>query len=206
MHNKVLVRVEDTYSVKERKSGILMANAAHEEAKADSPGFTLSEFIIRTGVIEKMPRSLVKAYDWYPKHGEIKEGDQVYWPIVNFFDYQKFKTIDGNYYIAVPYFDLHLKKVDGKPVPVNGYYLFSKEIVDKAIMEYEYQEETGRFVIEAIGEDVEFEDPKNNFEPHWEVGDVCLLSVPPFQLEAETSEEFGKQYFLAQKRHILAAW
>lgn len=199
--NKVLVRVDDTYDVKKRNSGVLLANAAHEEAEANSPGFNISEFIIRKGVVEKMPRVLTPGYDWYPEE-EIAVGDEVFWPITRFFDYPVIKTLDSSVYLVVDYFDIHLKTVDGDPVPVNGFYLFTKEVAGKALLEYEYEEETGYFILEKKGKDIRYVNENFNNNDNWEPGDRCKLNVPPFQLEAETSEEFGKQYFLAQKRHI----
>jgi co-chaperonin GroES (HSP10) len=135
--NKVLVRIEDTYDIKKTDSGIWLPNAAHFEAEADSTGHNLSEFIIRTGVVEKMPRKLYRGnWDWYPNEDEIKEGDQVYWPIVRFFEYTVVKTDDGGLYILVDFHDIHMKKVNGKPIPVNGFYLFEQVISERKVFEH----------------------------------------------------------------------
>ena len=203
--NKVLVRVDDTFDVKERNSGVILANAAHDEAEADSPGFNLSEFMIRRGVVERMPRTLTVGYDWHPVEGEISEGDTVYWPISRFFDYPVIKTLDDELFLIVDYFDIHAKREGDIVVPVNGFYLFSKQVAEKAILEYEYEEATGYYILEKMGVDVKYENDQYNVKPIWEEGDVCMLYVPPFKLEGDTSEEFDKEYYLAQKRHIRLA-
>ena len=96
--NKVLVKVSNSYSVRKTTGGIFVANAAHEEAEADSEGFNLSEWIIRKGEVVKISDSLTMGdYDWKPNLNEIKEGDIVHWPIVRFFNYPAFKDIDGDF-------------------------------------------------------------------------------------------------------------
>lgn len=202
VNNKVLVQVADTYSTKQRKSGTLLANAAHEDATSDSDGYKLSEFIIRTGKIARMPRTVSPVYDWYPVD-EFKEGDKVYWPIVKFFDYPVLKTLDGRMFMLIDYFDIHLKEVEGKPVPVNGFYLFEQETKGRDIFEYHVEESTNWYKIVAIGKEIKYVNDILNYKSDWVVGDVVYLNVPPFKLEADTAEEFDKQYFLAQKRHIL---
>ena len=204
-HNKVLVRVKDTYDEKKTASGIILSNAAHFESEADSPGFNLSEWIVRTGVVEKMPRILsLSNYDWYP-NDEISVGDQVYWPIVRFFEYEVIKTDDGGLFMLVDYHDIHLKKVDGVAIPVNGFILFTQEKRTESALEYSVEKDEQWFDIVRIGQDIKYEYEPFNYEAEWEEGDRCILNVPPYKLEAETTREFDEQYFLAQKRHILMA-
>lgn len=204
VRNQVLVEIEDTYDEKTSSGGVIMHNAAHFEAEADSTGFNLSEWIIRTGVVHTMPRTLtLGGYDWHPNEGEVKVGDQVYWSIALFFKYPVIVTDDKRTFLLVNYHDLILKKVDGKPVPINGYYLFTQEVVDRVVFEHEYQEKLEEYKIVAIGDQVEYESDAFNYESIWEVGDICTLMVPPFKLESNISREYDKEYFLAQKRHIL---
>lgn len=206
VHNEVVIKIHDDYKVKERKSGVLLANSAHDEAEADSDGFQLSEFIIRSGVVVKMPRVLTKEYDWFPVDGEIKEGDKVYWPIVNFFNYRYLYMLSGELYIVVKYYDIHAKEVDGEPVPVNGYYLFTKEKKKEVALQYVAEKDSGWYTIKRKPEnDVIYERDTFNTEDIWNEEDKCLLNVPPFQLEADTAEGFKEDYYLAQKRHILIA-
>lgn len=203
MHNKVIVRIDDTYSLKMRKSGILAANAAHEEAEADSEGYELSEFIIRHGVVEKLPRVIFPEYDWQANENEINVGDKVFWPIINFFQSPIIHTFNGDVFIVVNYYDIHLKIVDSEPVPVNGYYLFEKCKKKESALDYSVEKDSGWYSIKAIGKDVVYDNDNFNYPPIWETGDRCLLNVPPFQLEAKSSEELPGEYYLAQKRHIL---
>lgn len=205
MHNNVIVKVDDTYSIKMRNSGIFASNAAHDEAECDSPGFELSEFIIRHGVVVNLPRKLYLEYDWYANEDEIKVGDKVFWNIVNFFNYPLIHTFNGEVFLEVKYWDIHLKEVDGKPVPVNGYYLFEKDKTEETALAYTVEKDSGWFKIKAIGEEVTFENDYFNYPSIWEADDRCLLNVPPYQLEAKTSEQFDGEYYLAQKRHILIA-
>jgi hypothetical protein len=106
-------------------------------------------------------------------------------------------------FLVVDYHDLIMKKVDGKPVPINGFYLFTQIVIERVIYEHVYDEKTEEYRIEVIGNEVQYESDSFNYKAIWEVGDVCLLMVPPFQLEANISQEFDEVYFLAQKRHIL---
>lgn len=203
--NKVLVKVVDTYDIKQRNSGVLMSNAAHDLAEADSDGYILSNFIIRKGIVSKMPRVLTDVYDWGHIPGEVKEGDLVYWPIPRFFDYPVIKTTNGELYLVVDYFDIYIKVVNNNVIPVNGFILFTPDIVSNGFREYEKKEKSGWFIIEKMGLDVVFKDNKYNFESPWDIGDKCLLSVPPFSLESGVDEFFDKDYYLAQKRHIKMA-
>lgn len=202
VHNEVIIKIDDTYKVRQRKSGVFLSNAAHDEAEADSDGFALSEFIIRSGIVVSMPRVLTMEYDWYPEE-EIKVGDKVFWPIVNFFNYRYLYTLDGELYIAIKYYDIHAKEVNGKPVGVNGYYIFKKEKKQEVALQYVAEKDSGWYSIVIKPEkEITYERDTFNYEDIWKEGDKCILNVPPFQLEAETAEEFGETYFLAQKRHI----
>ena len=204
LRNQVLIEVEDTYSVKESKGGIIMSNAAHFEAEADSTGFNLSEWIIRSGVVHTMPRVLTAGnYDWLPIKGEIKVGDQVYWSIILFFNYPVIQTDDKRMFLLVNYHDIILKKVDNKPVPVNGFYLFTQKTAERKVFDHTIVDKLEEYKIKAVGEEIEYSNDKFNFDPIWGVGDNCILMVPPYKLEADTDREFDEQYFLAQKRHIL---
>lgn len=206
VHNEVVIRIHDDYKVKQRKSGIFLSNAAHDEAEADSEGFELSQFIIRSGVVVKMPRIIYPEYDWFANSDEIKVGDKVFWPIVNFFNYRYLYTLDGDLYIVVRYYDIHAKEVDGAAVPVNGYCLFEKEKKNEVALQYEAEKDSGWYSLVKLPEqDVVYERETFNYANDWKEGDRCMLSVPPFQLEANTSEEFDKTYYLAQKRHIRMA-
>jgi len=202
--NKILVRIEDKYSLKESKGGILLSNAAHEEAEADSPGFNLSEWIIRSGVVEEIPRKISSAsYDWYPA-GEINKGDIVYWPIVRFFDYPVIRSHDG-LFVLVDYHDIFVKRVGPIPIPINGYYLFTQEIEKQKALEYVVEKPTGWYKLIRMGMDVKYEYEGFNFKPLWKPGHLCYLNVPPFKLESDTGFDFKEKYYLAQKRHILIA-
>lgn len=204
VQNKVLIEIEDTYDLKKSKGGVLMPNAAHFEAEADSTGYHLSEWIIRTGTVHAMPRELTMGgYDWHPNKDEVKVGDQVYWSIARFFNYPVIQTDDKRIFLIVDYHDLIMKKVGEKPVPINGFYLFTQQVVIRTVFEHVYEEKLEEYRIEAIGDEIQYESDSFNYKAIWEVGDVCLLMVPPFKLEANISQEFKLEYFLAQKRHIL---
>ena len=202
--NKVLIEIEDTYDIKTSKGGVLMSNAAHFDAEADSTGYNLSEWIIRTGVVHTMPRVLTMGgWDWMPNKGEVNVGDQVYWSIARFFTYPVIQTDDKRMFLLVDYHDLILKKVDGKPVPVNGFYLFTQMTEERKVFEHTIVDKLEEYKIVAIGDEIQYESDSFNYESIWEVGDTCILMVPPFKLESKISQEFENEYFLAQKRHIL---
>ena len=201
--NKVLVEVKDTYNQRRRESGMILSNAAHEDAHADSPGFTQSEFVIRSGRIAVMPRKITPTYDWYPED-ELSVGDVVYWPIVNFHDYDVYKIIDTDRtFLMVPYFDIHAKVINGKVKPVNGYYLFTKIIDEVPMFNDVVKVESNWFKLIRKSIPIKYKDQNFNWKDEFlNIGDECRLSVPPFKLEADTAETFEKDYYLAQKRHI----
>jgi len=203
LNNHVLVEIEDTYSERVRESGVILSNAAHDDAKADSPGFHQSEFVVREGVIRAMPRFVALEYDWNPED-EFGVGDRVYWPIVNFHDYTVLKMNANNrVFLLVNYFDIYMKKVDGQPVPVNGYYLFTKINKEVSFMSASFLHNSGWYNLKRKGSKVNYTNSDANDRGEFKEGEDCFLSVPPFQLEADTSEEFNEKYFLAQKRHII---
>ena len=202
--NKVLIEIEDTYNSKISKGGIIMNNAAHFDAEADSTGFELSQWIIRTGAVHTMPRVLSKGgYDWTPIQDEVKVGDQVYWSIARFFQYPVLQTDDKRMFLLVDYHDLIMKKVEGNPIPINGFYLFTQMTDERKIFEHTIIDKLEEYKIVAIGEEVQYEMNQFNYDSIWEAGDICTLMIPPFKLEAKISQEFDEEYFLAQKRHIL---
>ena len=124
LHSEVLIAIEDTFDIKTSKGGILMANAAHEEAEADSAGYTLSDWIIRYGTVARLPRMINKAgYDWKTEL-EIGEGDIVFWNISRAFRNPVLKTLDGNLYTLINYHEIHAKKKGEEITPVNGFCLF----------------------------------------------------------------------------------
>ena len=201
LHSQVLIAIEDTFDIKTSKGGILMANAAHEEAEADSTGFTLSDWIIRYGTVARLPRMITGAgYDWKAKL-EIGEGDIVFWNISRAFRNPVLKTLDGKLYTLINYHELHAKKVGEKVIPINGYCLFKNVKVEKAYFEYEFDEPSEWWEIVKMGKEVEYEYPHMNYKREFKEGDVCILSVPPFRLYANIDGE--EELFLAQTRHIV---
>lgn len=207
LHNQVLIKVDNTYWLRKSKGGILLANAAHEEAEADSPGYKLSEWIIRSGIVEKMPRLLTNgSYDWYPNKDDFREGDKVYWPIVRFFDYPVLQDNNDNVYLLVDYHDIYAKETNEGLIPVNGYYLFTPEFYTEKALEFEVKRLSQRFVLMKKSLPVIYEQEGFNNDTNWDEGDKCILMVPPIQLEPETGQTFDEKYFLAQKRHILISW
>jgi hypothetical protein len=206
VHNNVIIKIDDTYKVKQRESGVFLMNAAHDEAEADSDGYTLSEFVIRGGVVVSMPRVLYPEYDWFPVENEINVGDKVFWPIVNFFNYRYLYKLNGELFIEVKYYDIHAKEIDGKPVPVNGFYLFKREKKKEVALQFIAEKDSEWYsIVKKPVKEVIYQRDTFNHDGTWSVGDKCMLNVPPFQLEAKTSEEFSEPYYLAQKRHILIA-
>lgn len=190
-HNRVLVKIKNTYDEKVSKGGIILPNMAHEDAQADSAGFNLSEWIIREGIVERMPRVIGNGYDWKPKH-EINVGDRVYFPIVRFFDYPVLK-IDDDYFLVVDYFDIYMRERDGVREPVNGYVIFRNETKKEKYLDYEVEKPSEWFTIEKMGQEVEYEYEELNYEREFKEGDRVILNVPPFKHD---------DIYLAQTRHI----
>lgn len=202
--SKVFVKIKNSYDIKVSKGGVFLKNAAHEEAEADSHGFQLSEFIIRSGIIEKMPEGFsMNGYDWN-LNNEIKVGDHVFWPIVRFFDYPLIQTEEG-LYLLIDIHDLIVKEVDGEAIPLNGFYLFTQENKETRFGVYVSKKPSGWYNLIRKGEEIVYDNNSFNYKAPWKIGCRCFLMVPPFKLEADTGFEFKEEYFLAQKRHILAA-
>lgn len=204
---KLLVQIKDEYSITSSPSGILLANAAHKEAQASSRGFNLHEWIIRSGKVVKLPERLEKgSYDWTPVD-DIKEGDIVFWPIIRFFDYPVFKTTNDDIYLLVDYMDIYGRICDGDDdiVPVNGFYMFSanKEVI-KAL-DYEFEKDSMWYTLEKKCLDIVYDEDQFNYPDLWQIGSKCMLMVPPIQLESNLTRRQDKHYYMAQKRHILAA-
>ena len=58
VRNKVLVSVEDHFNEIKTKSGLILPNVAHNEASANSPGYSFSEFIPRFGTVLALPKTI----------------------------------------------------------------------------------------------------------------------------------------------------
>lgn len=200
---KILVEIDYDYYERTSQGGIVLPNAAHEEAECDSDGYTLSEWIIRHGKIVDIGETDTPDYDWN-FNGELAVGDVVYWSIVRFFDYPLIKC-EKKYYLLMDLHEIILKVVDGKPVPVNGFYLFSNTPIKDGWGAYEIERYNPWYKLEKMGEEVIYDHYEFNYTDLWEAGMDCLLLVPPFKLEADTNRHLENDYFLAQKRHILMA-
>lgn len=201
LHDEVLIEIQDTFDEKVSKGGVVMVNVAHEEAEADSTGYSLSEWMIRYGTVARLPRMITGAgYDWKSAL-EIGEGDIVFWNISRAFRNPVFKTLDGKLYTLINYHEIHAKKVDGEVIPINGYCLFKNIKVEKAYFEYEFEEPSEWWKIVRMGKEVEYEYPEMNYKREFMEGEECILSVPPFRLYAKIDGE--EELFLAQTRHIV---
>lgn len=201
LHSEVLIAIEDTFDIKTSKGGILMANAAHEEAEADSAGYTLSDWIIRYGTVARLPRMINKAgYDWKTEL-EIGEGDIVFWNISRAFRNPVLKTLDGNLYTLINYHEIHAKKKREEITPVNGFCLFRNIKKEKVYFEYEFEEPSEWWEIVKMGREVEYDYAHMNYKREFKEGDVCILSVPPFRLYSHIDGE--EELFVAQTRHIV---
>lgn len=204
---KVIVRIKDEYDLAVSNGGVLLSNAAHKEAQCSSEGFNLHEWIIRSGVVVKLPKNAYKgSYDWMPTD-EIKLGDIVFWPIVKFFDYPKLKTPDNDLFMLVDYMDIYARISEGNdlPDPVNGFYVFTRNFEHIKALEFETEKISEWYTLEKKGRDVVYDEDQFNDNRQWKVGSKCLLMVPPIQLESNLKSTFKTDYFLAQKRHILAS-
>lgn len=203
-NGKLIVKVKDQYSEMLSKGGIILHNAAHEEAECDSEGYMLSEWIMREGEVMAMPVDIqTEDFDWEYLH-EVEIGDTVHWPIVRFFDYPAFR-IGEDIFLIVDYGDLIAKERDGELTPINGFYLFTKIKETVKALAYEVEKDTMWFKLEKKGVDVVYEDNRFNLPYLMNEGVHCLLIVPPYKFEGTMSQRLDKEYFLCQKRHILAA-
>lgn len=198
---KLLVEIDYNYYERESKGGVILPNAAHEEAEADGDGFNLSEWIIRHGKVVRMGESDNESYDWV-SDGEIKVGDVVYWSIVRYFDYPLIE-VDKTYYLIVDYHDILVRVRNEELSPVNGFYLFTNEPLEDGWGAFVAVKHNPWYRLEQMGEEVKYEHYEFNYSGIWEVGMDCLLLVPPIKLEADTNRHLDKDYFVAQKRHIL---
>lgn len=198
----LLVEVENTYDERVSKGGIVLPNMAHEEAEADSKGYNLSQWIIRSGKVVTMAESNKNVdYDWSDEN-EIQVGDLVYWSIVNFFDAPVLRK-DDRIFLLIKYHDILIRIRDGVITPVNGFYLFTKIKKTKKALFYEVEKRNFWYKLEQMSKEVVYEDERFNFEPEFKEGWECFLLVPPIQIEADTNINLDKEYFVAQKRHIL---
>ena len=202
----VLLEIPDTYWTMQSKGGVLLQNAAVEEAKASSPGFDLHNWIPRFGkVVAISPDKKTPDYDWEPNKNEIKIGDDAYFPIVYFFDFPVFKTTDNKMYLMMAYQAiLAVRRGDSDELtPVNGYYLFSRVKDSRTYFEYVVEKDTDWYILEKKGFGIEYREDDFNHPHCWNENIECYLMVPPIKLESELKRLQDKEYYLAQKRHIL---
>lgn len=201
---KMIVKIDDTYDERVSAGGVILPNAAHDEAEADGEGFNLSEWIIRHGTVVKMPRFLSNEdYDWETAD-EIQVGDQVYWPIVRFFDYPVLR-FEKQLFLIVDYFDILLRIREEEIRPVNGFYVFKQHPIIREWGAYRKEVYNPWFRLEMMGDEVVYKNAEFNYPPEWKPGMDCLIFVPPIKLEADTNKSLDEDFYMAQKRHILMA-
>jgi co-chaperonin GroES (HSP10) len=207
VRNKVLVSVDDHFNEIKTKSGLILPNVAHNEASANSPGYSFSEFIPRFGTVLALPKTITSGTFDYETKCEIEVGDTVYWNLIAFASCIPL-VCDEKKYLLVDYHELILF-VDNKQqiVPINGYALFTavpKETGFGVYVSRKEVTEKWKLHTKPLSQPKEL-NPRYYHDDIWEIGDVVLLKVAdkPFKLEGQFVSNLPEEVYAAPLRMIL---
>lgn len=207
VRNRILVSIEDHFNKIVRESGIIIPNTTHDEATADSPGYSYSEFAIRFGTVVSVPEKITSGSFDYETTCEVEPGEIVYWNLISFASHIPL-VCEGKKYLLVDYHEI-IVKVDknGQIVPINGYCIFTaipSEITALAFTIKKNATEKWKIHTKPLSQPKEL-NPRYHHDDIWNVGDVVLLKVAdkPFKLEGKFVANLPEELFAAPLRMIL---
>ena len=206
--NKILIQVKDTFDEFKTPGGIDIINCVDKEAWADSPGFTISEFIIRYGKVVRVPFSVSKGSFDYETTLEVKPGDIVYMNSISFKEHTPL-VCEGEKYLLVDYHEVIFRIRNGEITPVNGFCLFKAVPKETTVLQYTTRQNiTERWLLTHKPDYLNKElNPRNEFIDIWEKNDIVHLLVrdKPFKIQGDINKSLKVEYFAAPLKMILCA-
>lgn len=206
IQNNVLIEVTDIFDEFTTSSGVVVVNAAHEEAWGDSAQYKISNFFIRHGKVVDIPDKIVPdSFDFIPEI-EIMPGDEVYFNIIAFKDSQPIVFGDRKF-LLVHYKEMYLRVRNGQITPINGYGVFTPVTEETKFGEYVSKKEvTDKWILRIKPDRYPIElNPRYHFDDIWSIGDRVMLKVlsRPFKVEGDFNKTLDKDLYCCPMRMII---
>lgn len=208
IQNNVLIEVTDIFDEFTTKSGVVVFNAAHEDAWGDSAQYKISNFFIRHGTVVRIPDRIVPdSFDFVPEI-EIEPGDEVYFNIVAFKDSTPI-VMDERKFMLVHYKEMYMSVRNGMIKPLNGYGVFSpvKSTIKFGHFESE-KKVTNHWILRIKPHTYPAElNPRYHFDDIWEIGDKVMLKVldKPFKVEGDFNRTLEEELYCCPMRMIMCS-
>lgn len=207
VRNRVLVSIDDHFNEIKTKSGLILPNVSHNEASANSPGYSYSEFAVRFGTVVSIPKVITSGTFDYETKCEVEVGDIVYWNLISFASHIPL-VCDEKKYLLVDYHEIILKVDKNEQiVPINGNALFTSVPSEQTFGVFTLTKsitEKWKVHTKPLSQPEEL-NPRYCHDDIWEIGDVVLLKVAdkPYKLEGKFVANLPEELFAAPLRMIL---
>lgn len=188
INNHVFVEIQDTSFEFKTESGIIAKSAFSEDAWSDAKGYSVSDFMPRSGIVSAIPRVLYPSGFDYKTELEIEVGDEVFWS-AHVVEGCTVLVCAGKKYLKIDYHHLLARRRSCEICPINGYVLFKAVPEVKTALAYtETKKISDKWDIFILPEKLPVSLlRKRNVPMIWEEDDRVLLMVNSSPLKLESS-------------------
>lgn len=208
INNRLLVKIEDTFSGFKTKGGIELVNLTTEDTWGDSHQYNISEFVPRWGIVYKAPDIVTRGSFNYNTKVEVEEGDLVFWSLVSFQGHIPI-VHDKQRYLLVDYHEILCLIRGDEIVPVNGYGLFSPVGKEEKALEFTKRNKVSDvWKLEYLPkENVRYIDKNRKPADIWEKGDnvILLVRTSPFKIEGNINKLLDKELYACPMNFIICS-
>ena len=188
INNYVFVEIQDTTFQFKRESGIVIQKTYSEDAWSDAKGYSVSDFMPRSGIVAAVPNVIYPGNFDYKTELEIEVGDEVFWS-AHVVEGCAVLVCAGKKYLKIDYHHLLARRRDNDLCPINGYVLFKADPEVKTALAYtETKKISDKWDIAILPEKLPVSLlKKRNVPMIWEEDDRVLLMVHSSPLKLESS-------------------
>ena len=204
--NMVIVEVIDTFNEFNSKGGIIIPNEVAKDSWSDSEAYKISEHVIRHGTVVKVPKHITSEDFDYETTCEIEIGDEVFWNIGDFKDFQPV-VVEDKKYLVLDYHSIHMRIRDGKKAMINGFCLLRPIQKTKKAMEFSITEKvTEDWELVLLPESrIESKIKKRNSTVNWDIGSTVriMVGINPFKISGDINIILEEQLYCCYEWMIL---
>ena len=208
INNRVLVKIEDTFSGFRTKGGIDLVNLTTEDTWGDSHQYNISEFVPRWGDVYVVPDLVSKGSFNYDTDVEVQHGDIVFWSLVSFQGHIPV-VYEKQRYLLVDYHEILCLIRDNEIIPVNGYGLFSPIGTEEKVLSFVKKNKVSDvWKLEYLPKkNVRYIDKNRQPADVWEKGDNVHLLVrsSPFKIEGTINKLLDKDLYACPMSYIICS-
>jgi hypothetical protein len=208
INNRVLVKIEDTFSGFKTKGGIDLVNLTTEDTWGDSHQYNISEFVPRWGEVIVAPETVTKGSFNYDTDVEVKPGDIVFWSLVSFQGHIPI-VYNKQRYLLVDYHEILCLYRNNEIIPVNGYGLFSAvETEERALTFVKKNKVSDIWKLKYLPhKNVRYADRNRQPADIWEPGDHVHLVVrsSPFKIEGTINKLIDEELYACPMNFIICS-